>query len=365
MASPSSEEDFAWMQRALECARKGLGRTAPNPPVGAIVVRSSRAVGDGYHAKAGGPHAEVAALAKAGRRAAGATIYVTLEPCHHHGRTPPCTAAIVAARPARVVIGCRDPNPRVAGRGIRALRAAGIAVDLGVDEPACRDLIRGFDRWVREGRPWVHLKLASTLDGRIATRSGQSQWISSPASRRRVQEMRARADAIAVGIGTVLADDPRLTCRIASARQPLRVVLDHKLRTPPTARVVVERRGGCLIVCAKRAPAVRRQRLERAGAEILEVPGGGVAAWHALLAALGARGVHELLVEGGARVAASALKARVVQGATFFYNPRLIGGDGLPMIASLDVDSPGAALAATTRSWSTCGPDLVWDGVFA
>jgi diaminohydroxyphosphoribosylaminopyrimidine deaminase/5-amino-6-(5-phosphoribosylamino)uracil reductase len=359
----TSQRDATMMALALAEARKGLGRTSPNPAVGCVVARGGRVLAAGHHARAGGPHAEVAALAAiAPRHARGSTIYVTLEPCCHHGKTPPCTDAVIAARPARVVIGTRDPNPRVAGRGIRALRDAGIDVRVGVSEEECREVVRGFAKWIRTQHPWLQLKLAASMDGRIATRAGRSKWISSPESRQIVQEMRRRADAVLVGVGTVTADDPRLTCRIAGATQPLRVVLDRRLRMPADARVVREA-GACLVVCGRSAPARKRRSLEAAGAEILEVPTAERAGWHALLDELGRRGVHEALLEGGGDIAASALRARVVNGLTFFYNPRLIGGDGIAMVGPLGVIDPKHAIRLTTQSWATSGPDLVWNGV--
>ncbi len=356
-----SETDDAMMLAALVAARRGLGHTAPNPAVGCVIVHRGKIVAVGHHARAGRAHAEAVALEKAGRRARGSTVYVTLEPCCYHGRTPPCTDALLMTEPARVVIGCKDPNPRVAGRGIRALRAAGIRVDVGVLENQCADIIRGFGQWVRHGRPWVELKLAATMDGRIAARGGASKWISSTPSRRLVQTLRARVDAVLVGIGTVLADDPRLTCRARGARQPLRVVLDGELRTPPSARVL---RGGAstLLVCAPGARTARRRALEAVGAEILEVGRSDRGAWNTLLSELGRRGVHELMIEGGALVAASALRARVVNGLTFFYNPRVLGGDAVPMIGPLGIDQPRNALRFETRSWSLVGEDLVWHG---
>jgi len=355
------ERDEEFMRAALDQARRGLGHTSPNPAVGCVIVKKGRVVAAGFHEKAGEAHAEVVALRRAGRRARGATIYVTLEPCCHYGKTPPCTDALLSAAPVRVVVGCKDPNPRVAGGGIRALRAAGIRVDSGVLESDCREVIRGFSHWVRLGRPWVHLKLASTLDGRIATRTGASKWISSPSSRRLVQQLRARSDAVLVGVETVLADDPRLTCRLAGARQPLRVVLDRRLRTPTRARVV-KGRGHALIVCAIGASRAVKKRLETAGAEVLELAGSERTVWKGLLAELGRRNVQELLIEGGGQVAASALSARVVNGLTFFYNPRIIGGDGVPMIGSLEIDDPSTAYSAVTRSWVMSGDDLVWHG---
>ncbi len=230
------DSDVAWMALALSEAHRGLARTSPNPPVGCVLVKKGREVGRGFHARFGGPHAEVVALRKAGGRARGATAYVTLEPCCHTGKTPPCTRALAAAGVERVVVGALDPNPKVARRGLAALRRAGVGVRSGVMRAECNSLIRGFRLWVSTARPWVTLKLAASLDGRIATRTGESKWISSPPSRRMVQRLRARSDGLLVGVGTVLADDPRLNCRLAGSSNPLRVILDRRLRTPPSAR---------------------------------------------------------------------------------------------------------------------------------
>ncbi|RMF25369.1 MAG: bifunctional diaminohydroxyphosphoribosylaminopyrimidine deaminase/5-amino-6-(5-phosphoribosylamino)uracil reductase RibD [Deltaproteobacteria bacterium] len=361
MSRPVEHE--RWMAEACAEAEKGLGNTAPNPPVGCILVRGGRIVGRGYHRRAGAPHAEIEAIRSAGTRARGAVAYVTLEPCCHHGRTPPCTAALVEAGVRAVVAGVRDPNPQVSGRGLARLRRAGIETTCGVLEERCEELIRGFRCWVRTGMPWVELKLAASLDGRIATRTGASKWISSPPSRRRVQHMRARADAVLVGVGTVLADDPRLTCRIAGARQPLRVVLDRGLRTPPRARVVAGR-GHCLIVAAPGADARRRRALEDAGAEVVEIDCGRAAGWRRLLRELGRREVLELLIEGGGQVAASAVRARVVNEATIFYNPRLIGADGVALFGRLGVSDPGRAVRAKTCRIEYSGDDLMWVGRF-
>ncbi len=350
------------MRVALDEARRALGWTSPNPAVGCVITRNGRVVATGYHGRAGLPHAEIVALRRAGSRVRGSTIYVTLEPCCHHGRTPPCTEALIAARPKRVVIGCRDPNPRVSGRSIRALRAAGIRVETRVLESDCRDVVRGFAEWIRHGRPWVHLKLAATLDGRIAARTGASKWISSTASRQLVQAMRARADAVLVGVETVLADDPRLTCRLKDARQPLKIVLDRSLRTPLSARVL-KGRLPTLIVCAPAASRERKRRLTSAGAVVLEVPGSATEMWRRLLPELGRRDVLEVMVEGGARVASSALQARVVNGLTFFYNPRILGGDAVPMIGPLGIDDPSRALSVNTSTWFTSGDDFVCHGV--
>jgi diaminohydroxyphosphoribosylaminopyrimidine deaminase/5-amino-6-(5-phosphoribosylamino)uracil reductase len=351
------------MALACEQAERGLGHTAPNPPVGCVIVKNGRLVGRGHHGRAGAAHAEIEALRDAGERARGGDMYVTLEPCCHHGRTGPCTAAVIHAGIARVIAGSRDPNPAVAGKGMRALARAGIRTESGVLEERCADLIRGFRLWVTRRRPWVQLKLAASLDGRIAAAGGASKWMSSPASRRLVQDMRARADAIAVGVGTVLADDPRLTRRRAGAKQPLRVILDRRLRTPPRARVV-RGAGTCLIACAKGAPAARRRVLEQAGAQVLELAGSGTRAWGELLRELAARDVLELLVEGGSAVATSALEAGVVNGMTIFYTPKLIGSDGVPLIGPLGVRHPSKAPRLRVLGTRASDCDLVWNGVF-
>jgi diaminohydroxyphosphoribosylaminopyrimidine deaminase/5-amino-6-(5-phosphoribosylamino)uracil reductase len=256
----------------------------------------------------------------------------------------------------------RDPNPQVAGRGLRALRKGGVSTRVGVLEGDCSQLIRGFAQWVVHARPWVHVKMAASLDGRIAAAGGASKWISSSASRDLVQEMRRRCDAILVGVGTVLADDPRLNCRVDTTRVPLRVVLDSRLRTPPRARVVTGK-GPVLIVASAEVPVRARRRLEAAGAEVISVRDSGRRGWSVLLRELGRRNVMELLVEGGEKVVTSALQARVVNAMTIFYNPRLIGADGVPLVGPLGVRQPRRAMRFRTTSWSTSGPDFVWTGV--
>jgi diaminohydroxyphosphoribosylaminopyrimidine deaminase/5-amino-6-(5-phosphoribosylamino)uracil reductase len=259
------------------------------------------------------------------------------------------------------VAGVRDPNPAVSGRGLRLLRRAGIDSEVGVCADACAALIRGFAHWIETGRPFVHLKMAASMDGRIAAKGGDSKWISSPPSRRLVQEMRSRADAVLVGVGTVLQDDPRLTCRLRGGSNPLRVILDRRLETP-VGSLVVRGRGGCLIVTERGAAVARRRRLERAGADVLVVPMRGSSGWLRLLEALGGRGLHELLVEGGSTVATSLLRAGLVNALTIFYNPRLIGADGVPLVGNLGVRSPKAALRLRTLSTARSGDDLVWHG---
>jgi diaminohydroxyphosphoribosylaminopyrimidine deaminase/5-amino-6-(5-phosphoribosylamino)uracil reductase len=363
------ETDERWMRLALEEGARGLGRTSPNPAVGCVLVKGSREVARGYYGGSG-PHAEAVALRSAGVRAKGATAYVTLEPHAHQGRTPPCTDALIAAGVARVVVGCVDPNALVAGRGLKQLRAAGVEVVRGTLERECGELIRGYRRFITGQGPLVHLKMASTLDGRIAAPGGaaakaathgREEWISGPASRALVQQMRRRAEAILVGAGTVLADDPRLTCRLRGAPQPLRVVLDPQLRTP-TAAKIVRARGRVLVIGSPKAPAARRRALEAAGVEVECFDSKGARGWARVLETLAARGVMEVLVEGGASVAASAIRAGVVGRVSIFYNPRFMGGDGVAMMDSLGVKTPGDGPKMRTLSVSRVGEDLLWEG---
>lgn len=363
-AAARESGDAEWMREALGEAALGLGRTTPNPAVGCILVKNGREVARGHYRGRGGPHAEAVALAAAGARARGATAYVTLEPHAHQGRTPPCTDALIRAGVERVVIGCIDPNAAVAGRGVRQLRRAGLDVVVGVRTVECEDMIRGFRRFVAGEGPFVHLKLASTLDGRIAAAGGDARWISGPASRALVQRMRQRAEAVLVGIGTVLADDPRLTCRLAGAPQPLRVILDPDLRTPLAAKAV-RGRGRALVIGSPAAPALRRRRLEEAGVEVESLDSRGVRGWRRVLDALARRGVMEVLVEGGASVAASAIRAGVVNRVSIFYNPRLLGGDGVPMVGSLGVRRASDGPRLRMQALAPVGDDLLWEGEFA
>ncbi|MCE2390076.1 MAG: bifunctional diaminohydroxyphosphoribosylaminopyrimidine deaminase/5-amino-6-(5-phosphoribosylamino)uracil reductase RibD [Proteobacteria bacterium] len=336
--------DARWMREALGLAARARGRTAPNPLVGALVVRGDRRLASGYHRRAGEAHAEALALERAGRAARGATLYVTLEPCAHRGRTPPCVDAVLEARPRRVVVGMRDPDPRTAGRGIARLRRAGIEVAVGVEAEACRDLNRGFVSRLERGRPFTSLKLAASLDGRIATRSGASRWITGPEARAEVHRLRGRVDAIAVGSGTVLADDPELSARRAGrvVHRPRRIVVDSRARTPRTARLLLPEQGSepAWILTSRDAPRRRRAGLERAGARLIDV---GARDGHLNLAAAWRRlarlGVCDLLVEGGGGLAAALLRAKLVDRVHFFTAPLLIGADGAP---ALDVLGVGA-----------------------
>jgi diaminohydroxyphosphoribosylaminopyrimidine deaminase/5-amino-6-(5-phosphoribosylamino)uracil reductase len=331
-----SPHDHKMMRRALALAARGLGRTSPNPVVGAVVSdRRGHVLATGWHRRAGTDHGEVAALRKLGFRAPGATLYVTLEPCNHHGRTPPCTEAILRAGVARIVVAMRDPHPLVDGRGLRRLRAAGVRVEVGLLADQARRLNAPFLTRLERGRPLVTLKLAETLDGRLATRTGDSRWVTGPAARALVHRLRDQHDAVLVGAGTVLADDPRLTARgRPGARDPLRVILDGKLRTPPRARCLP-----ALILCAQGAQPTRAARLERAGATLLRLPGrDGRISIPRALAALAAHGVQSLLCEGGGETGAALLEAGCVDRMVIFIAPKIIGGrDAVPAVGGRGV----------------------------
>src|SRR2546425_324994 len=323
--------DERLMRRALELAERARGLTSPNPLVGAVVVSGEgQIVGEGFHAAAGRPHAEIEALAAAGDRARGATLYVTLEPCAHHGRTPPCAPAIVAAGIRRVVTAIGDPNPLVSGRGFEALRAAGLEVTVGLLEREAAQQNRVFLTAMRERRPHVTLKAAMTLDGKIADSHGASQWITGEAARREAHRLRSESDAIIVGVGTVLRDDPRLTVRLPRERprEPYRVVLDTEARTPPAARLITAGTAArALIAVAASVPPARLRQLEAAGATVVRLPGGdGRVDPGAVLADLFAREVRSVLVEGGAEAHAAFLDAGLVDRVAVFIGPRLLGG---------------------------------------
>ncbi|MHB8983140.1 bifunctional diaminohydroxyphosphoribosylaminopyrimidine deaminase/5-amino-6-(5-phosphoribosylamino)uracil reductase RibD [Thiobacillus sp.] len=329
------------MSRALQLAARGLFTTSPNPRVGCVVVKDGRVVGEGWHERAGTPHAEIHALRAAGDAARGATVYVTLEPCSHHGRTPPCAEALIDAGVGRVVAAMTDPNPLVAGGGISMLTLAGIAVEVGLMEAEARALNPGFVSRMTRRRPWVRLKTASTLDGKTALANGASQWITGEAARADVQRLRARACAILTGSGTVLADDPRMNVRdFEIGRAPLRVVVDSRLRTPATAAILP-----ALLACHSAAPAARTA-LEAAGAEVIEMPGAaGRVDLAALLAQLAQRGVNEVHVEAGAGLNGALLEAGLVDEWVAYLAPLAVGDDARGLFAH----APLAALAEAAR----------------
>ncbi|MGZ3379143.1 MAG: bifunctional diaminohydroxyphosphoribosylaminopyrimidine deaminase/5-amino-6-(5-phosphoribosylamino)uracil reductase RibD, partial [Isosphaeraceae bacterium] len=324
-----STSDLAWMNLALAEAERGRGAVEPNPMVGAVLVREGRVVGLGHHARFGGPHAEVMALQNAAEaEARGATLYVTLEPCCHHGKTPPCTDAILQAGIAKVVAAIRDPFPRVDGGGLAILRSAGVAVDLGLQAGTAAELNAPYLKRVATGLPYITAKWAMTLDGKTAVASGDSQWISAPGSRSLVHQLRGRMDAILVGIGTVLADDPQLTARPAGLRTAARIVLDSKALLPLNSRLVqTAHEVPVLVAVSRQAPADRRHALEARGCEVVVFPGETRVPIMALLAELGQRAMTNLLVEGGGKVLGSFLEAGQVDEVEAYIAPILEGGD--------------------------------------
>jgi diaminohydroxyphosphoribosylaminopyrimidine deaminase / 5-amino-6-(5-phosphoribosylamino)uracil reductase len=323
--------DDRWMARALELAARGAGETNPNPMVGCVVVRGGKVVGEGHHRRAGGPHAEVVALARAGARARGATLYVNLEPCCHlEKRTPPCVPGVVAAGVRRVVAAMRDPNPAVAGRGLAALRRAGLLVHLGVRADEARRLNVRYLAATRSPRPFVLLKAALTLDGRIATAAGESKWITSPRQRRAARRLRRLHDGVAVGIGTVLGDDPLLLPEPGVRRPFHRVVFDSRLRLSPRSRLARSAREAPVLVLTRSRDGARRRRLERLGVQVAAAPGGASGRvpipW--ALAELRRRGLASVMVEGGSELLGSFLKARAFDQLALFRAPLLLGGRG-------------------------------------
>jgi diaminohydroxyphosphoribosylaminopyrimidine deaminase / 5-amino-6-(5-phosphoribosylamino)uracil reductase len=362
-----SDFDRTAMQRALELAARGLATTQPNPRVGCVIARKGRVVAEGWHERAGESHAEVAALSAAGGQAAGATVYVTLEPCSHHGRTPPCVDALIAAKVERVVYAVPDPNPQVSGRGAARLEQAGVAVEAGLLAAEAAELNAGFLKRMRSGRPWVRVKLAASLDGRTALANGASRWISGEAARADVQHWRARSSAVLTGIGTVLADDPRLDVRLpdeagAERRQPLRVVLDSSLRTPPEARLFTVA-GEVLIVTAVSASdpewerrcaplAARGARIETLPAVNERVP------LAAVLDRLGELETNELQVEAGPTLAGELLRQGLADELLLYVAPKLLGPSARALVAFPELTEIDAAPMFEIAEVARLGDDL-------
>ena len=351
-----SEADTRYMARALALAEWGLFTTTPNPRVGCVIVQSGRVVGEGWHRKAGEPHAEANALQAAGEQARGATVYVTLEPCSHFGRTPPCSDALVRAGVSRVVAAMRDPDPKGAG-GEKKLAAAGIGFECGLLEQEAHELNIGFVSRVTRGRPWVRMKIAASLDGRTALANGQSQWITGAEARKDGHAWRARACAVLTGIGTVAADNPRLNVReVESTRQPLRVIIDSRLETLPTARILEG--GNVLLFCAEDRPE-QRAALEGRGADIVVLanPKGKVDL-PAVLSALAARGINELHVEAGVKLNGSLIREGCVDELLLYLAPSLLGDSAQGMAALAAMGSLDERVAFTFRSVERVGTDL-------
>jgi diaminohydroxyphosphoribosylaminopyrimidine deaminase/5-amino-6-(5-phosphoribosylamino)uracil reductase len=352
-----STVDSRYMARALDLAERGLYTTTPNPRVGCVLVQGEAIVGEGWHVRAGEGHAEIEALRRAGTAARGAVAYVTLEPCSHHGRTPPCAEALIAAGVSRVVAAMTDPNPLVAGTGLAKLRAAGIDVASGVLEERARALNVGFVSRMQRGRPWVRLKIAASLDGKTALASGESRWITGPKARADGHAWRARACAILTGIGTVRADDPQLSVReVETPRQPLRIVLDSRLTIAPQAKLLAG--GGSLVVCVQ-APRELRERLERAGTEVLELPGAnGEVDLAALLRVLGTRQVNELHVEAGPLLSGSLLRQGLADELLLYLAPCVLGEGARGMFALPLLQEMGQRYSLDVIDISRIGADL-------
>ncbi len=356
-------EDTAHMRSALALARRGLGGSWPNPSVGCVIVREGRVAGRAVTAPGGRPHAERLALAMAGDAARGATAYVTLEPCCHWGRTPPCTDALIEAGVARVVIAVHDPDPRVNGEGMARLRAAGIEVQEGVLQAEAEEVLAGFASRQRRARPLVTLKMASTLDGKIATHAGESQWITGAAARRAAHAMRGHADAVMVGVGTVLADNPELTCRIPGYRSTpiVRVIVDSHLRTPLTSQLIrTAAASPTWFLVRPGADPDRRAALADLGVTLIDVAAGNAGVDLADgLRALAEAGITRLLVEGGGQIAASLLRADLVDRIAWFHAPAVMGGDGWPAAQAFGVDHLADMPRFTRRRVVALGPDML------
>ena len=364
-----TNNDTAYMKTALRLAARGAGRVSPNPMVGAVVVRRGEIVGRGYHRRLGGPHGEVEALRDAGEKARGATLYVTLEPCNHQGRTPPCTQAVLEGGVHRVVIATLDPNPQVTGGGAAHLAAQGLKVEIGLLEAEARRLNAAWFKWVTTGLPLVIAKAACSLDGRIATATGHSQWLTGEAARNFGHRLRHRTDAILVGLGTVLADDPQLTARLPRGRgkDPIRLVLDSHLRLPLSARLLhLGSTAATWVACTAKAPKEKMQAIEQQGAEVLVLPEEkGRVALKPLLTLLGQRQVQSLLVEGGAETLGSFFDQRLVDKFYFFYAPKILGGRrALGVVGGQGATHLKDALQAKELGIRRLGADLLISGYF-
>jgi diaminohydroxyphosphoribosylaminopyrimidine deaminase/5-amino-6-(5-phosphoribosylamino)uracil reductase len=364
-------KDDAYMLRALELARHGVARAHPNPLVGAVVVQGGRIVGEGFHTYDRRTHAEPLALARAGADARGATLYVNLEPCCHTGRTGPCTAAILATGIARVVTAMHDPNPVVSGRGIRQLRRARVSVDVGVRAAEAQELNEAFSHWMLTGRPFVILKAALTLDGQIASPVRKEKWITSSAARDEVQQLRHASDALLTGVGTVIADDPRMTDRTGLPRRRalLRVVLDSNLRLPLDSKLVKSADGDILVLTTPQAGPRKAAALERKGVEVVRIGGARASAQRVsireAIVELGRRQILSVLIEAGSRLNGAALDAKIVDKMILFYAPRILGATVAPLaLSESKVHSLAAVRALANLRLRRVGPDFVVEGYF-
>ncbi len=352
--------DAKYMKRALTLAKKGLGKTSPNPAVGCVIVKAGTIVGEGWHKRAGGHHAEVHALEMAGSLARGADVYVTLEPCSHTGKTPPCSEALIRAGVTRVVAGMSDPNPQVNGGGLRALQHAGIETLCGVLEEECRALNRPFLKFMTTGQPYVTYKCAMTLDGKIASVTGESRWISCEASRKIVHRMRAVSNAIMVGVDTIIADNPQLTVRHVKGRDPLRIIVDSRLRTPESVAVLSGAMArGTVIATTETNPKVHARYL-KTGAQLLVCNSDdGKVDLRDLWNKLGELGIQSLLLEGGSHLAGEALKHGLIDECVFFYAPKVVGSDGFSPFAITGTTDMARSIPFRDLSIRRVGTDIM------
>jgi diaminohydroxyphosphoribosylaminopyrimidine deaminase/5-amino-6-(5-phosphoribosylamino)uracil reductase len=365
---PDKKTDENYMSIALDLAAMGRGRTSPNPMVGAVIVKDGNIVGKGWHKKAGTPHGEAAALIKAGANAEGATLYVNLEPCCHRDKlTPPCTDAILKSSIRRVVVGMLDPNPKVSGKGVEILREAGVEVEVGVLQERCEKLNKVFTKFILTRMPFVTLKVAQTLDGKIATSTGESKWITGPEARKHGHMLRNFADAIVVGIGTVLRDDPSLTTRIEDAentKDPERIILDSTLRIPLDAKVLnVQSKATTYIATTLAAPTAKIKELKKKNAEIIILGEGSSITMPLLMEELGKMGLINVLIEGGSRVNAEALRSGVVDKVAFFIAPKILGGDDARgSIGASSPESLDQAIPLYDMRFTRLGEDILVEG---
>ena len=354
---PFGADDFEFMARALRLAERGLYTTTPNPRVGCVLVKDGRVVGEGWHERAGEPHAEIVALKAAGAAAEGATAYVSLEPCAHQGRTPPCSDALIATKVARVVAAMQDPNPQVEGKGLQKLRDAGIRMEVGLMEEQARELNIGFVSRMTRGRPWMRVKIAASLDGKTALKNGVSQWVTGPDARRDGHHWRARACAVMTGIGTLKDDDPRLTVRdVPTTRQPLRIVVDSRLRITPQAKIFD---GGPVLIATATHDAAKARLLEDKGASVVVLPNAESKVDLSKLAEhLAGMGLNEVLVEAGLNLNSALRRAGVVDELLLYLAPHLLGNAGRGMLDLGELTTMDQRLQLEIRETRTIGPDM-------
>lgn len=353
--------DIQYMQRALELAKKGVGHVNPNPLVGALIVKADKIIGEGYHQKFGEPHAEINAFASLQESATDATMYVTLEPCSHYGKTPPCVNAIIKNKLKRVVIASLDPNPLVAGRSITKLQTAGIQVETGILKAECDELNALFFHYITQKTPYVIMKYAMTTDGKVATHTGESRWITGATARQKVHEDRNRYSAIMVGVGTIIADDPMLNCRIENSRDPIRIICDTTLRTPTTSRIIETAKQIPTILLTAQTAKTKHQPYIDKGCQIIPIPlNNNKLDLQSAMQILAEQGIDSILLEGGATLNASALEAGIIQKVQTYIAPKLFGGATAPTpIAGLGVDHPDQAFILKNKKITTLGEDIL------